>query len=148
MSLWDDGTSTTIPRYKFASVVLGPGEAVVVFGNPDTSNSATSASPWCTTPVAATASTIGDARAFFATVGLSLGNNGDSVHLTLASLTDKLDSVTWVDAASDGMSYERNPQRAATATFIKHTSYTGAAKDRPITPGTLANGLPFSLANP
>ncbi len=149
VSVWDDQATGSAPRYKFASVVLGPGEVVLVYGKADTSNTSVTPTPvWCTSPVAETATTIGDARVYTATQSLSFGNSGDTVTVSLASKSDVLDTVTYTTTAAEDMSYERNPQRAATATFIKHTSITSGATDRAITPGTYASGLPFSLANP
>lgn len=149
VSVHDATTSGMAPRYKFVSRVLGPGEAVVVFGKPDNANVAVAPAPvWCTAPIASTATTIGDAARFQAATSLELGNGGDTVVLSLTTKANELDKWVYASGAAPNHSLERSPQLGATTTFVRHDLLAGAAADRPITPGTLASGLPFALATP
>lgn len=152
VSLWDAqalASGSLPPIYKFtSSVILGPGEAVLVFGKPGASNVAEAGAPWCSMPLAATASTIGDARFFVSSQGLLLANGGDSVTVTLAAKTAVLDTMTYENNDAENLSLEREPQRGTASTFVRHTLATGSKLAWSTTPGTLATGLPFSLANP
>lgn len=149
VSVHDATTAVSAPRYKFASRVLGAGEAVLVYGKADSGGTTVLPPPvWCTTPIASTAGSVGDAAMFRAPTSLELGNGGDTVFLTLTTKANVLDKWTYANQAAEDGSLERMPQIGATTTFVRHTLAEGAAADRVMTPGTLADGTPFALASP
>lgn len=150
VSLWDvnaygAGAGLT-PRFTFGAIVLGPGEAVVVFGEA-TDGSATNL--WCTSPGDATATTIGDALAFgIASGGFGLGNSGDTVYLTAtaSAASSILAQQDWVDGAASDQSYARAPE--GTGLFSAFMSIAGSATDRLFSPGSRNDGRAFAFASP
>jgi hypothetical protein len=112
-----DGASV---RHTFASTVVPPGKAVVVYG-------AASAIPF---PIIAIPASSGS---------LGLDNGGDTV--TLACASGVLDSFTYpaVLGSADGVSMNRDPDASALGSFVAHTS-VGTS---PSSPGRHANGSAF-----
>ncbi|WP_170229859.1 lamin tail domain-containing protein [Polyangium fumosum] len=116
-------SDTTSVRHTFAAgTTLAPGKSLVIFG-------ATSAIP------AGTPNAIGSS-----TSNLGLANAGDAVYLRDATGTTK-DSFSYPAslAAVDGVSMNRSPDAAESATFVLHTALVAAGSS----PGTRANGAAF-----
>ncbi|HEX6273077.1 MAG TPA: lamin tail domain-containing protein [Polyangiaceae bacterium] len=134
--LWDAAAMASgTPRFTFPDFVLGPREAVVIFGGGGTRTNTTS--PWCSRT---TATTIADVRAF-TTNGLNLGNTGDTLHIT-DELGSALITPVALPVASD-QSVTRSPDFGIQP-LVAHTQATGAATDRIFSPGTLLTGRLFA----
>lgn len=146
VSLWDNTAFTGaagIPNYSFPSFVLGPGEAVVVFGGV---LGTTGTAPWCTNLDGAH---IGDARAF-AGAAFQLNNSGtpaDTVRITAtpSNTSAELQPAVAVPDTTN-QSYTRSPD--ITGGFVFDADATGQATDRPFSPGTRVTARPFSDASP
>jgi beta propeller repeat protein len=72
--------------------------------------------------------------------GLALNNDGDTVSLRAG--TTVIDSATYGSAAGMDRSIVRQPEAAATGTFVRHDLATGSAA-RPYSPGTGVRGFAF-----
>jgi hypothetical protein len=135
-----------VPLFTFGALTLGPGEVVLIFaGAPGT----TGTSPWCITPVPATAGRIGDAAAFNTPGGiLSLNNTGDTISLTTTTSPTSTDLAleTYGGEYDTNQSGTRSPDY--TGAFIPFTTAPGRAADRTLSPGSRLTGVAFSSANP
>jgi hypothetical protein len=142
VSLWDEfGFTGNKPRFSFPAFVLGPGEAVVVFGG---ALGATGTAPWCE---GLRPGWIGDAAAFGNPAGFNLDNAGDTVHVTAGAGSDSPALVDPLVLPPGGnQSYTRGPDFVGA--FTRHTEVPGHAPDRKWTPGTLMTGAPFAAASP
>ncbi|WP_170319763.1 lamin tail domain-containing protein [Polyangium spumosum] len=119
---WTISDSASV-RHTFApGTTLGPGKSLVVFG-------AAAGIP-AGTPNALASSTN----------NLGLANAGDAVYLRDATGTTK-DSFSYPSslAGTDGVSMNRSPDAAESATFVLHTTLAGTARS----PGVRADGGSF-----
>lgn len=141
LSLWDEAAwSSGAPRFTFPSgAVLGPGEAILVYGGP---TGTTRTKPWCS---GSDGKHVGDAVALSAS-SLGLSNSGDTVRLTLGSAKTSAVLETVSFAAGEDQSITRSPDMSGD--FTVHGSAPGHAIDRKWTPGTLLSGANFSAASP
>ena len=138
---WMSGGGTT-PRVVLAAEILGPGEALVVFGGARPSTS-TVTHPWC---AVVTATHLGDARAIAASMSLGLNDGGDSVFLTATNTPAVLlDSISFGMTDAPDQSFARSPE--GTGAFAPFTTIADRATDRLFSPGTLNSGLGFALAS-
>jgi hypothetical protein len=125
-----DSTST---RFTFPSLILQPGEPVVVFGG---ALGLTGIGPWCAN---LDGSHIGAAQAL-AGASLSLNNGGDTVTLTDASSVI-ISSVTYGAEGGNNQSLTRDPDK--TGGFVLYSVATGSLSDRLFSPGTQNDGSAF-----
>ena len=108
-------------RHVFASSLLQPGKAIVVFGNVD------GIPPGLTNAVASS------------THDLGLNNAGDTVSLKISSTL--LDQVAYPGSLSDsdGVSINVSPDGENTEVYVKHSTISSL----PSSPGKRANGADF-----
>lgn len=119
---WTISDATSVRHTFAAGTTLAAGKSLVVFG--------TAAGIPAGTPNAIASSTS----------NLGLANGGDAVYLRDATATTK-DSFSYPAslAAVDGVSMNRSPDAAESATFVLHTALAGG----PSSPGTRADGAAF-----
>ncbi|MDC3959810.1 lamin tail domain-containing protein [Polyangium jinanense] len=119
---WTLSDASSVRHTFAAGTTLAAGKSLVVFG--------TAAGIPAGTPNAIASSTS----------NLGLANGGDAVYLRDAAGTTK-DSFSYPAslAAVDGVSMNRSPDAAESATFVLHTALVAAASS----PGTRANGADF-----
>jgi len=139
VSIWDSTNNTSIGttrRYRFSTITLGPGEAVVVFGE---AYGTASTAPWCVDLRAATGTRV------FSSGGFGLGNSGDTVYVTAGDVNTStiLAQQKWTtNSVAAGVSWARSPD--LTGAFTAYTSITNRKMDRVFTPGTRVDGRPFA----
>lgn len=132
--------ATNAARHVFAARILGPGEAILVFGAGPIGTSTTA--PWC---LGATATSIGGTPAEIASEGSGLALNNTNETVTLRIGATVLDTFTYA-ASTVATSVTRAPDDSGTMTL--HTAAAGHATDRGFTPGMLLTGAARAAAVP
>lgn len=160
VAIWDNDAFTMVammPRFVFPSFVLGPGEAVLVYGEQG-GTMMPADEPWCTGAapgVHPAPFRIGDAFAFATAAvftgtspGLSMSNGGDNMRVTATNDRTSMVLVqfSWTSNPASNQSSVLNPELTGTMRVV-YTAAPNRRMDRVYSPGTYNDGRPFADAS-